>query len=563
MTSGMLVAYMDDVRIVGPPAIAIAAYTSLIQRAFQDLGVEEVPSKGSVIWHGEGSPNLAGLPADMPGVRSRLSHDKTLGVFVGDARPASVAAVEEALKEKFAHRAAVLDRIGIIPDPQIRFQILRVNVSSRPGFWLRTMKPDITVAAATAFDCRVQAAFSDICNANLSLTQWRTTTLPCSIGGLGITSQAETRHAAHFATWAASWAHIKKMFLTAIPLTANDLATSPLPFAVGLRAAHQRVEHCATMLTNNLNGHPLPPHAPTDPDVPDVQDFTSHFSHAQKRFAFVVHCARWLERFHLAPTACRARLVSQSRWGAMSAFLAVPSHKFKLTPINFIIALQLSLRLPVMPLIGIRTCMCGTQCDSLGDHVINCNRAAHRTPGHNLIQDVVATMAKTAGKSVAHDSNRNRALSRPYSPLWCPDLTLLHGAPDASHIIIDIVTTSVVTQGHVIGAATTPFVAAIGAESKKDATFGQLRPHSLVPFAVEDGGALGPRATRLFKDLQKECANRLRGDAHSAQTWSATGFSNYFRQQLSIANFRGLGHLLTTASSSIRADAHSVWDQYD
>ena len=67
--------------------------------------MEEVPAKGSVLWEGEGDVDVSMMPPAMPGVASRLLHDRHLGVFVGDARPESVAAVKAALQGKFVEKA--------------------------------------------------------------------------------------------------------------------------------------------------------------------------------------------------------------------------------------------------------------------------------------------------------------------------------------------------------------------------------------------------------------------------------------------------------------------------
>ena len=78
-----------------------------------------------------------------------------------------------------------------------------------------------------------------------------------------------TRHAAHYASWAASWANVTRMFPTAVPVSTADLATSALPFAVGLRDAHATTNRALTALEDNLNQHPLPPLAPKSPSLPE------------------------------------------------------------------------------------------------------------------------------------------------------------------------------------------------------------------------------------------------------------------------------------------------------
>ena len=54
MTHGMVAAYCDDVKIVGPCSDARDAYAMVCRLARDELGIEEDPTKGSVMWEGEG-----------------------------------------------------------------------------------------------------------------------------------------------------------------------------------------------------------------------------------------------------------------------------------------------------------------------------------------------------------------------------------------------------------------------------------------------------------------------------------------------------------------------------
>ena len=80
---------MVPTKIVAPPAVANAAYPR-IRRL--NLGIDEGPYKGPAVWEGEGIPSQAQpeqdmFPPAMPGVASRITHVRHLGVFVGGARP--------------------------------------------------------------------------------------------------------------------------------------------------------------------------------------------------------------------------------------------------------------------------------------------------------------------------------------------------------------------------------------------------------------------------------------------------------------------------------------------
>ena len=554
MPAGFVVAYVDDVKILAPASIAHAAYVRLATLARTRLGLEEVPSKGSVIWEGPGDVDVSMFPATMPGVASRLLVDKHLGVFVGDERAESVAAVKAALQSKLDDKAHLIDRLALIEDPQVRISLLRACASTRPGFWMRTMSPPLTADAAVSFDARLRASLSDSLLTPLTDHAWTLATLPCRLGGLGITSAHATRHVAHYASWAASYSNITSMFPQAIPLAAADLTNSTLPFAVSLCAAHRSADLALTAFTDNMNQHPLPACAPSNPSIPEPSELSQRFPRAQVCFAAVLHGARWLDAFHQATPPHRALILSHSHQGANFAFTAVPSlHHGAMHPITFISAAQRCLRLPLTataPLHGSR-CKCGALIDPHGDHLMSCPRCTFlRTPWHDSIQHVTARMARFAAFHVSNDSRRHVAPD--YSPHHIPDLSLIHAAPNGSHVLLDI-TTSSVTKGPALpAAAQIPGVVAAAAEAAKREVYGDVTPCKLIPFVVEEGGGLGKEAVKFLL----WCKSRVRADSFGFElketNWSNRGFSNWAFQSLSLANAKGLGHYFTSACAHIR-----------
>ena len=236
----------------------------------------------------------------------------------------------------------------------------------------------------------------------------------------------------------------------------------------------------------------------------------------------------------------------------MAIFAAQPSQHFTMHPVDFINAVQLACRAPTSHLAGCGDrCICGAHLDAYGDHIMSCNLFLFlRTTGHDLVQEEVAKMSRYAGHALSWDSKKAKARSVGYSPHHIPDLTLLHGAPDKSHVLIDIVCPSVV---HVAAAAAFPLIAADAAEGSKHEMFGDVRPHKVLPFAVEDGGALGREAKTFFHTCKAACANQLRGADYERQTGTARGYSNFFFQSISAANYRGLSHTLMIAGDTIRA----------
>ena len=92
------------------------------------------------------------------------------------------------------------------------------------------------------------------------------------------------------------------------------------------------------------------------------------------------------------------------------------------------------------------------------------------------------------------------------------------------------------------------------AETNKYQSYGNVDPHVVLPFAVEDGGALGKEARRLFFMCRDQCSNRLLAADDDVASWSARGFSNFFFQQLSRANLKGLAHFFQRAAAVVEGN---------
>ena len=147
----------------------------------------------------------------------------------------------------------------MVSDPQVRLQLRRACASARPGFWLRTMSPAVTTDAAAWYDVRMRDCLSDILAvAPMPSMSWDVATLPCRLGGLGITPAHASRNHAYYASWAASWHNMTRMFPHAITIAPHELASCPLPFAIAMRAAHRSCDSALTVLSDNTNHHPLP-----------------------------------------------------------------------------------------------------------------------------------------------------------------------------------------------------------------------------------------------------------------------------------------------------------------
>ena len=418
------------------------------------------------------------------------------------------------------------------------------------------MGPDVTKEASEWYDSQLRSCMSDMFG-ELTDEAWALATLPTYLGGRGVVSAVQSRHAAHTASWFAAFHNISRCFPSAVTVTPRDITTSSLPFAVSLRLAHSRCAASLTTVSDNVNGLPLPPAVPSEPSVPELSDLNVRLPGAQKRIAVVVNSARWMGVFDSASVPLRARLLSMCKKGAMSALSAVPSPHFgQLLPLAFITAMQMSLRLPLSLLRGLRRCTCGKPLDAYGDHVLSChNFLEKKTPGHNLVEGVVGSLARAAGYDVSHDSRRPHQGHRAYSPNWRPDLTCLFGTPDHTHILIDITCPTVVSSAAAPIAAVDPDALGIALAAGKRRTYGNVAPHVVLPFVLDDSGGLGKEAWAFLLKCRDKAEGQLGAAEFSKLDWSCQAFTSYYLRSLSLASVRGWGHFFMTVASILRGAA--------
>ena len=162
-------------------------------------------------------------------------------------------------------------------------------------------------------------------------------------------------------------------------------------------------------------------------------------------------------------------------------------------------------------------------------------------------------MARHASKHVSYSSRRPRAASLAYSPNWCPDITLIHGARDGNHVLVDVTCPSVVTRAALPAACHMPLATAIAATAMKHARYGNVHPHTVLPFVVEHAGGINKEGMQFYRMCRDAADNKLNTRASGLSSWSSKGFSNFFLQSLSLANLKGLGHLFMVTAASIRA----------
>ena len=74
----------------------------------------------------------------------------------------------------------------------------------------------------------------------------------------------------------------------------------------------------------------------------------------------------------------------------------------------------------------------------------------------------------------------------------------------------------------------------------------------VLPFVVEESGALGLEAAGFLRRCKKKSGNVLSAKEDFRSTWSQKGFSNFYLERLSVANLKGWGHFFTSAAAILR-----------
>ena len=108
-----------------------------------------------------------------------------------------------------------------------------------------------------------------------------------------------------------------------------------------------------------------------------------------------------------------------------------------------------------------------------------------------------------------------------------------------------------------------PLATDIAATAMKHAGYGNLHPHTVIPFVVEHAGGINKEGMQFFRMCRDAADSKLNARASGLPSWSSKGLSAFFLQSLSlaIANlYKGLGHLfMVTARGQYPCCLVGMW----
>ena len=94
-----------------------------------------------------------------------------------------------------------------------------------------------------------------------------------------------------------------------------------------------------------------------------------------------------------------------------------------------------------------------------------------------------------------------------------------------------------------------PDALGIALAAGKRRTYGNVAPHVVLPFVLDDSGGLGKEAWAFLLKCRDKAEGQLGATEFSKLDWSCQAFTSYYLRSLSLASVRGWGHFFMTAAS--------------
>jgi len=255
----VIIAYVDDIVILGPPELVRLAYLDLVDMLWTRLGLVSQARKCNV-YSPEG--DVSAFPSSMAGADGSRQGVVVLGVPIG-----SDEFVLQTVGQRMRELGLVVPLLRILRDPQMQYLLLRCCAHPRVSHLLRGVPPDLARPGAVQYDATILEGLQDLLpGAPLSERALRVVRLPIRMGGLGLTSAVRVSPAAYLGSWAQVMA---PMAASSVHLQGIVGMTERLPSVRALHAAYtDHVGPAVALLRERADtGARLPPHDPSTESI--------------------------------------------------------------------------------------------------------------------------------------------------------------------------------------------------------------------------------------------------------------------------------------------------------
>lgn len=466
-----VLAYLDDVHLVGPPDAVMEAFHTFEVLAGR-VGLVVNPHKSHT------------LDADDEGMLA-------VGVPVGKAQ-----FVHDTMATLLREKADVLPLLGGL-HPRIALALLRQCVSARPMYWARTLPPAAAEGPFAEFDLRIDGVLATLCNRELTVLTGvgrHIRHLPAYLGGLGVRRFDSARRLCWAASFGAALPFLREHVRSAQMALTDDAYLDPLRQYLPVLLEEPRP------LDQNVVGATALPTCPRQRDLLKTHDKTVLET-------VVASCSEtpYLQAW-LTSSACP----ESSTW------LAAGKSKIgQLAADEFRLALCLKLLQPVVavPEGGRLRCFCDRFDDAdplaLAVHAVGCTSLSEmRSARHNDMRDAIAGFLRSlrSGAQVNTEVVLARPGDRHTSTRLRSDVAY-HLQHDTKHIDVSVVSPCT-DRAMELNAASTPAVAAAEAERNKRRqyqvalTSAGLSQEALLLGVFETSGRPGPQLASFLAWLR-------------------------------------------------------------
>jgi hypothetical protein len=546
----VIIAYVDDIVILGPPELVRLAYLDLVEMLRTRLGLVSQPRKCSV-YSPEG--DVSAFPSSMAGADGSRQGVVVLGVPIG-----SDEFVLQTVGRRMRELGLVVPLLRILRDPQMQYLLLRCCAHPRVSHLLRGVPPDLARPGAVQYDATILEGLQDLLpGAPLSERAMRVVGLPIRMGGLGLTSAVRVSPAAYLGSWAQVMA---PMAASSVHLQGIVDMAERLPSVRALHAAYtDHVGPAVALLRERaVAGARLPPHVPSAESILSPQQFAAAPNpKAQKAYAAVLLSREWCNVADgIEDDAGRTWFMSITHNSLGGQFLmAVPkSALFTLPPAIFQTAVRFRLREAQPVALPVTRCSCGHALDEAATHYIHC-RGAPGVGGGNFFTSIHDAMLREVANMLRTVYPRGQVVSEDYvgamsySPLHRPDVTILDAGGFGVHTLVELTVFRATAAANVrsstrMGPGGRLVHGTIGAalaarQETRRAGYGDLGQHRLLVFALDEYGMMSRDALTLLRECITVREDRLDVEGRHS-TWACRTFSSFWKQRLSVTLARRL-----------------------
>jgi hypothetical protein len=556
LVKGQVLAYLDDIIIVGPDNMVMQAFDAFKSSASR-IGLEVNTAKCGVL-----APSFALSPSTTVSALAPQLQARCLDPgIITDALPLLGSFVgipgQERDKTLSAFSTVPFERVTQLDDKQLSLMLLRECIGKSTNHIARIMPPSSALPTLQQHDDCTLIAASRLLEVDLPVERWLADeiSLPLKHGGLGLTNLSKSCHIAYLSSVCNVMTIWQRFIGKFHPFLKDWTSGSSQQRTPASSELQQSLSQTWDMLDGYTHLSQPPEHHRRQvvPRLPKVAADLLCFEKVSSLQSSLMSIKSDLDKAsfvanHLTLDAHRRQFISKSGYGASAFLQTVPSEQgLSISNRHFTIALRLRFRLPILTHFGTEAgmpCFCGRILRGniikvSEEHLLNCNGNSMLSTRHNFIRDVLIAMIKSVGLK----ADREARCSLAPGVLQRYDISVDRATDGAANLRLDITMVNPNAAGHQADALQ-PLAAANRAVQHKIHQYSQFLEacDKFMPLAFEVFGSMHGNVQELLSLMSL----RVHHSAPMQAAWTASTFAQYWTQRISVAQQRLLAANIDT-----------------